>query len=525
MDDLRSSNTTGRRRRQVRIAAIAMSSAAAVALLTGIHTSTATTPTPVTPITAAPWSGYADLVEKVMPAVVSVTVERTQAPEAVIGQREFGGPQQGPDAEMFRRFMERFFGEHGMGPFQTPQGPQMPQVPDNPRGAHLMVAGTGFIFDKDGYIATNAHVVADAGEVTITMSDGRELPAKVVGTDPDTDLAVLKVDADKPLPYVEFADSDAVRVGDPVIAIGNPFGLGDSVTAGIVSAEHRMIGGGRFDDFMQIDAPINHGNSGGPTFDLEGKVIGINAAIASPTGGNVGIGFAIPSDLAQQIVQDLREHGHVVRGWLGASIQGIDEDLAKNLDLNGTQGALVSQVTPDSPAAAAGLKQGDVVLAYDGQPIKELRDLTTKVAETDPGTSAEMKVWRDGKEMNVNVEIGTTPGSDQVMAAAEQQPPEDGRPKLGVALARLTPEARQSLDLPANLQGVVVTDVQDGSPAAMKGLQSGDVIVEVDHQQVTEPKTVADAVRDAAQRGDESILLLVKHQGQDRFVAVPLERA
>jgi serine protease Do len=520
MDQIRSSNTTGRHRRRVRIAAIAMSSAAAVALLTGIHTSTATTPAPATPIVAAPWSGYADLVEKVMPAVVSVTVERTQAPEAVIGQREFGGPQQGPDAEMFRRFMERFFGQRGMEPFQF----QMPQTPEGPRGMPSMAAGTGFIFDKDGYIATNNHVVADAGEVTVTMYDGRELPAKVVGTDPDTDLAVIKVDADKPLPYVEFADSDAVRVGDPVIAIGNPFGLGDSVTAGIVSAEHRVIGAGRFDDFMQIDAPINHGNSGGPTFDLEGKVIGVNTAIHSPTGGNVGIGFAIPSDLAQQIVQDLREHGHVVRGWLGVYIQGIDEDLAKSLDLGDQKGALVSQVTPDSPAAAAGLEQGDVILSYNGEPIKELRDLTTKVADTDPGKSAEMTVWRDGKEMNVNAEIGTTPGNDQVMAATEQQPAPDSTPKLGVALAKLTPEARQSLDLPADLQGVVVTDVQEGSPAAMKGLQSGDVIVEVDHQQVTEPKTVADAVRDAAQRGDETILLLVKHEGQDRFLAVPLER-
>jgi serine protease Do len=522
MDEIRSSNTTGRQRRRLRIAAIAMSSAAAVALLTGIHTSTATTPAPATPIAAAPWSGYADLVEKVMPAVVSVTVERTAAPDAVVGQREFGGPQQGPDAEMLKRFMERFFGERGMGPFQMPQGPQMP---GGPGGAPQMAAGTGFIFDKDGYIATNNHVVAEAGKVTVTMYDGRELPAKVVGTDPDTDLAVLKVDAGKPLPYVEFADSDTVRVGDPVIAIGNPFGLGDSVTAGIVSAEHRVIGAGRFDDFMQIDAPINHGNSGGPTFDLEGKVIGVNTAINSPTGGNVGIGFAIPSNLAQQIVQDLRERGHVVRGWLGAHVQGIDEDLAKSLDLGNHKGALVSQVTPDSPAAAAGLEQGDVILAYNGEPIKELRDLTSKVADTNPGTSAEMKVWRDGKEMNVNVEIGTTPGNDQVMAAAEQQPAEDNTPTLGVALARLTPEARQSLDLPADLQGAVVTDVQDGSPAAEKGLQPGDVIVEVDHQQVTEPKTVADGVHNAAQRGDETILLLVKHQGQDRFVAVPLERA
>jgi serine protease Do len=514
MDEIRSSNTTGRQRRRVRIAAIAMSSAAAVALLTGVHASTATTPAPVTPIAAAPWSGYADLVAKVMPAVVSVTVERAAAPETVTGPREFGGPQQGPDAELFRRFMERFFGERGMGP----------QMPGGPGGAPMVAAGTGFIFDQDGYIATNNHVVEDAGKVTVTMSDGRELPAEVVGTDPDTDLAVLKVDAGKPLPYVEFADSDTVRVGDPVIAIGNPFGLGDSVTAGIVSAEHRVIGAGRFDDFMQIDAPINRGNSGGPTFNLEGKVIGVNAAIESPTGGNIGIGFAIPSNLAQQIVQDLREHGQVERGWLGASIQGIDEDLAKNLDLGDQRGALVAQVVPDSPAAAAGLEQGDVILSYNGQPIKELRDLTSQVADTHPGTSAEMKVWRNGKEMNVDVEIGRTPGNDQVMAAAEQ-PAQDNTPKLGVALATLTPEALRSLDLPDGTEGAVVTDVQPGSPAAEKGLQRGDVILEANHQKITEPKSVADAVRDAAQRGDETILLLVKHQGQDRFLAVPLERA
>ncbi len=467
---------------------------------------------------AAPSSGYADLVAKVMPAVVSVTVKRMPAAETVNGPREFGGPEsgQGPDAEMFRRFMQRFFGERG-------RQFQMPQMPDGPGGAPIMAAGTGFIFDKDGYIATNNHVVENAGEVTVTMSDGRDVPATVVGTDPDTDLAVLKIETDKPLPYVEFADSDTVRVGDPVVAIGNPFGLGDTVTAGIVSAEHRNIGAGRFDDFMQIDAPINRGNSGGPTFDLEGKVIGINTAINSPNGGNVGIGFAIPSNLAKQIAMDLREHGQVVRGWLGVYIQGIDEDLAKNLDLSTAEGALVAQVTPDSPAAAAGIEQGDVILSYNGQQIKKLRDLTSEVADTAPGTDAEMKVWRHGEQMTVDVEIGKTPGSDQVMASAEQ--PSDNTPKLGVALARLTPEARQSLNLPDGTEGAVVTEVQPDSAAAEKGLQRGDVIVEVDHHKVTEPKMVADAVRDAAKRGDDTVLLLVKHEGHDRFVAVRLERA
>jgi serine protease Do len=413
--------------------------------------------------------------------------------------------------------MERFFGERGGQPFQMPQMPQMPG------GEAMMAAGTGFIFDQDGYIATNNHVVENAGEVTVTMYDGRDVPATVVGTDQDTDLAVLKIETDEPLPFVEFADSDTVRVGDPVIAIGNPFGLGDTVTAGIVSAEHRVIGAGRFDDFMQIDAPINRGNSGGPTFDLAGKVIGINTAIHSPTGGNVGIGFAIPSNLAKQIAMDLREHGQVVRGWLGVYIQGIDKDLAKSFDLGDEKGALVTQVAPDSPAAAAGLEQGDVILSYNGEPIKELRDLTSKVADTAPGTDSEMKVWRHGEEMTVDVEIGTTPGSEQVMAAAEQ--PADNTPKLGVALAALTPEARQSMQLSDDVQGALVTEVQPDGPAAQKGLQRGDVIVEVDHQKVTEPKMVTDAVRDAAQRGDETVLLLIKHEGQDRFVAVRLERA
>jgi serine protease Do len=520
MDEIKTANrTTGRHRRPLRLAAIAMSSAAAVALLTGIHPGTATTTSSVTPAVATPSPGYADLIEQVMPAVVSVTVERTAGPETVTGSREFRGPEGMPDREMFERFMERFFGERGMQPFQMPQTPQMPRG-DMPMAA----AGTGFIFTSDGHIATNNHVIADAEEVTVTLHDGREFTAEVVGFDRDTDLAILKIDAGEELPFVEFADSDRVRVGDPVIAIGNPFGLGSTVTAGIVSAEHRVIGAGRFDDFMQIDAPINRGNSGGPTFNLEGKVVGINTAIHSPTGGNVGIGFAIPANLASEIIADLRDDGQVERGWLGVHIQDVDEDLAATLDLDAPKGALVAQVTPDSPAAAAGLEQGDVILSYNGKAIEDLRDLTKMVADTDPGTNADVMVWREGNEMSLGVEIGQLPGDDQVVAAAEQ-PTDDDTPRLGVALARLTPDARQSMELPDDLEGAVVTDVQPGSPAAEKGLQRGDVIVEADHQKVTEPKSVADAVRAAAERGDETILLLVKREGQDRFVAVRLERA
>ncbi len=520
MDEIKTPNTiTGRYRRPMRLTALALSSAAAVAVLAGMSTGEATSPAPTTPIVAPAWPGYADLIDRVMPAVVSVTVKRKAAMET-IATPEGSGPEGGPNEEMFRRFMERFFNDRGGEQFHMPQMPHrgMPHG-----GMPMAAAGTGFVFDAEGHIATNNHVVEDADEVTVTFSDGREVPATVVGTDPDTDLAVLKIEADEPLPFVEFADSDRVRIGDAVIAIGNPFGLGSTVTAGIVSAEHRVIGAGRFDDFMQIDAPINRGNSGGPTFNLEGQVIGVNTAIQSPTGGNVGIGFAIPSNLAQQIVMDLHDDGVVDRGWLGVHIQNVDEDLAATLDLDAPKGALVAQVTPDSPAAAAGFEQGDVILSYNGEAIDALRDLTTKVANTHPGDEAQVMVWRDGDKVTLDVEIGQTPGGEKVVAALEQ--PDDNTPKLGVALAKLTDDDRASLDLARDLQGAVVTEVMPGSPAAEKGLQRGDVIVEADRKKVTEPKMVIDAVREAAERGDETILLLVKRQGQDRFVAVRLERA
>jgi serine protease Do len=516
MDEMNTAHTTTGRRRPLRLAAVALSSVAAIAIVAGMNNVPSTSAASPTPVVATPWPGYADLIEQVMPAVVSVTVTRTAGPEAVTGWREFG-PEGGSDREMFERFMERFFGERGMPRFE------MPQMPEMPRGAP-MAAGTGFIFDKDGYVATNNHVIADADEVTVTMHDGEEFTAKVVGTDPDTDLAVLKIDADEDLPFVEFADSDAVRVGDPVIAIGNPFGLGSTVTAGIVSAQNRVIGAGRFDDFMQIDAPINRGNSGGPTFNLEGKVVGINTAIQSPTGGNVGIGFAIPANLAAKIVADLQDDGLVERGWLGVHIQGVDEDLAATLKLDAPKGALVAQVAPGSPAAAAGLEQGDVVLSYNGAAIEELRDLTAMVADTEPGADAEVVVWRDGEEQTLSVEIGQMTPDEEVVAAAPDQA-DDGTPRLGVALAKLTPEAKRSMDLPEDVEGAVVTDVQPDSPAAEKGLQRGDVIIEAGHRKVTAPEAVAEAVREAVERGDETILLLVKREGQDRFVAVRLERA
>jgi serine protease Do len=524
MDETTTANTTtGRRRRPLRIAALALSSAAAIGIVAGMNAVPATSASSTAPIVGTPSPGYADLIERVMPAVVSVTAKRTASPERVTGPREFGGPEGprgGSDREMFERFMERFFGERGgMQPFQMPEMPQMPRG-----NAPMAAAGTGFIFDADGYVATNNHVIAGADEVVVTMYDGRELPAEVVGADRDTDLAVLKIDAGEDLPFVTFTESDSVRVGDPVIAIGNPFGLGSTVTAGIVSAQNRVIGAGRFDDFMQIDAPINHGNSGGPTFNLEGEVVGVNTAIQSPTGGNVGIGFAIPADLASKILVDLQDDGQVERGWLGVHIQGIDPDLAANLGLDAPKGALVAQVASGSPAADAGLEQGDVVLSYNGQAIDEVRDLTRMVADTGPGTDAEVVVWRDGEEVTLPVEIGQMM-ADQEVAAATSDEATDDTPRLGMALAELTPDAKRSMELPDDLEGAMVTDVEPGSPAAEKGLQRGDVIIEADRKKVTEPKTVSDAVREAVERGDETILLLVKREGQERFVAVRLERA
>jgi serine protease Do len=426
------------------------------------------------------------------------------------------------DDEM-QRFMERFFEERGM---PAPRG-QMPhgQMPHGPMPHGPMAgAGSGFIIDQDGLVVTNNHVVDGADEVTVTMNDGRELTAQVVGTDPDTDLALLKVDAGQPLPVARFADSDGVRVGDAVIAIGNPFGLGGTVTAGIVSAKAREIGAGRYDDFLQIDAPINRGNSGGPTFNLDGEVIGVNTAILGPSGGNVGIGFAIPANLTQKIVADLEDDGMVERGWLGVHIQALDQDLADGMGLKDTKGALVARVTEDGPAAAHGVEQGDVILRYGDQAIDSVRDLTRAVADTDPGASVEIAVWRGGKEQVLSVDIAKMP-SDQTLASVEDGALEDGGPRIGLALAMLDDDVRAEMNLPDGLDGAVVTEVLPGSPAAEKGLRQGDVIIEADHQAVTAPKTVADAVKAAAERGDKAVLLLVKRGDQDRFVAVRIDQA
>jgi serine protease Do len=487
-----------------------MATVAILGLLAGGAVVTLATETPA-PANAklagvtVPATGYADLVAAVKPAVVNVRVDRTA---------DAGDAIQGPmmDPEM-RRFFERFFGEPGPG-----QGPmRMPQMPRQREHGE----GSGFIVSADGLIVTNAHVAGGAEKITVSLDDGSELPATLKGIDEKTDLALLQVKAGKPLPYVTFGDSSKVRVGDAVVAVGNPFGLGGTVTSGIVSAAGREIGSGPYDDFLQIDAPINRGNSGGPTFNLQGEVVGVNSAIFSPSGGSVGIGFAISSNVAKEVIADLKDDGQVERGWLGVQIQGLDEDLATNLDLGKPRGALVSVVQKDSPAAAAGIRQGDVVLSFAGKPIDQVRQLSRAVAKVQPGSTAEVVVWRDGAEKHLQVEVGRMPGQEQV-AATEQAAPGTDQPRLGLALAPIAPEQREQLQLDPDQKGVLITEVVPGGPAEAKGLQAGDVILSVDRKSVSEPADVVRAIRKAHESGAKTVLLFVSREGNERFEAVAL---
>ncbi len=452
---------------------------------------------------------YADLVEAVVPAVVYVEVER-KAPEMA------AQPEIPPE---LRRFFRRFFGPDVPFPDEPPQ-PPAPPGPRGPGGPRAEAVGSGFIVSPEGHVVTNAHVARGAETITVSLQDGRKLQAEVVGLDDKTDLAVLKLPGGGPYPYVEFGDSDRVRVGDKVIAVGNPFGLGGTVTAGIVSATKREVGVGPYDDFLQIDAPINRGNSGGPTFDLDGNVIGVNTLIFSPSGGNVGIGFAIAANLAKDVVTQLIEKGSVERGWLGVVIQPVDEDIAKALGLEEAKGALVNSVQAGSPAERAGIRAGDVVVAFEGREIGDPRDLARVVADAGPGRKAEVTIVRDGRTQVVEVELGTMPASETVAEASEAAP---AKARLGVAVRPLTPEDRDQLGLAPEVSGVLVVSVEDGSPAAEKGIRAGDVVVSVDGREVSSAEDVRSAVEAAVEAGKKAILLRVVRENQPRFVAVPLE--
>jgi serine protease Do len=481
----------------------------------------ATAETMTSPMALMQHQSFAPLVKKVSPAVVNISVTQSGSSDAMAEEPEQGTSPDFPNSP-FDEFLRRFFDQ------QNPNGQRhlFPQMPGGQ--AHRIALGSGFIIDPSGYVVTNSHVVGDASKVEVTLQDDSKYPAKIIGRDPKTDIALLKIKADKPLPHVTFGDSSAAQVGDWVMAVGNPFGLGGTVTTGIISARGRDIHSGPFDDFLQIDAPINRGNSGGPTFNLDGQVIGINTAIYSPNGGSVGIGFAVPSSLAKTVVAQLEEHGKVSRGWLGVQIQEVTPAIAASLGLQSEHGALVAVITPDSPGAKAGLKQGDVILTFNGNEVSRLRDLPRLVAETAPDTGAKMKVWRSGQTLELQATLGELPNNEQVAAATNgrEQDGEQGEAAradaLGMHLAPLNSQLRRELHTGKEVQGVVITQVDPGSAAAEVGLNEGDVVVAIDQQPVKTPQEAAAKLKEAAGSPRKSALLLLNRHGVTQYVGVNL---
>jgi len=445
---------------------------------------------------------FADLADKSLPAVVNVATTQTITADSQMQDLD----------EMFRDFLDKRQGA-------------------KPRPRKATSLGSGFIIDPAGYIVTNNHVVENADEIMVVMHDDTELKAKLIGRDPKTDLALLKVDAGKPLPFVKWGDSNAMRIGDWVLAIGNPFGLGGSVTAGIVSARQRDINAGPYDDFIQTDASINRGNSGGPMFNMDGEVVGINSAIFSPSGGSVGIGFAIPSNLAKPVIEQIKQFGHPRRGWLGVRIQSISPDLAEGLKLPSDKGALVAGVTKDGPADKAGIKQGDVVLKFDGKEVTQMRGLPRMVAETAFGKSVDVIIWRKGQQVTIPVMLGELDekaddqASDQTDDNQDQQQPSEQGSKLkalGLDLSSINDKQRKDFDLDKTVTGVVIVDVDPDGPAAEKDLRPGDVIVEVDQKAVETPKDIAARVKVAQDNGYRVVTLLVNRKGDEQWVAIKI---
>lgn len=447
--------------------------------------------TPVEQLVAKP--SFADLVEKVKPAVVNIaTTEKATRQAQRLPQSPF--PPGSPFEEFFRQFSEQQ---------QRKSGPQ-----------HAL--GSGFIIDPAGYVVTNNHVVDGADKIVVTLEDGRELPAVVKGRDAKTDLALLKIESKTPLPYVAFGDSDHARIGDWVVAVGNPFGLGGSVSAGIVSARGRNLNNGPYDNFLQIDAPINPGNSGGPLFDQSGRVIGIATAIYTPNGGNVGIGFAVPSNLAGSVIAQLKASGKVERGWLGVTMQPMTEALAKAVGRKDSNGVLVNDVQADGPAAKAGLKQGDVVIALNGGTIRDPRDLATQVAGLKAGDRAKLQVWRDGRETSLSLTVGSQPAEQS--AALDEAGKEE---RVGLVLAPVTPELRARLGLDDG-KGAVVTEVAPDSKAEDSGVRPGDVILGVAGHAVANPAEAAQEIQAARKQHKEAVTLLVRRDGTTYYLALQL---
>jgi serine protease Do len=455
---------------------------------------------------------FADLAERVEPAVVSILVSGKTDVAAEMNGQQFQMPQF-PQGSPFGDFFEQFRG----------QRPGMPGAGESAQ-REFQGAGSGFIISADGYVVTNNHVVEHASEIGVILQDGSRHEATIKGRDPKTDLALLKVDTDEPLPFVALGDSDSTRVGEWVVAVGNPFGLGGTVTAGILSARGRDIHSGPFDDYLQVDAPINRGNSGGPLFNNHGEVIGVNSAIYSPTGGSVGIGFAIPSNLVKEIVAELETNGKVARGWLGVQIQPLTDDIAESLGLTETHGALVAGVEPGSPAALGGVKTGDVIVSMNGEKLVDFKDLPKLVARTEAGSESTLQVKRQGELRELDVKIGDMPDDDMKVAMADDAANDD-TPKLGVYLSELTPEVRQQYRIGKEIEGVLVAGVQQGSPAEKAGIEAGQVINMVGQQTVKSPQDVIFQVKQAADEKKPSVLLMLIQNGMQRFVAVKFASA
>jgi len=461
---------------------------------------------------AAPTT-FADLAQRLSPAVVNIST--TQVVKR--GARNPDGGGTGPErprfvpGSPFQEFFREFFDRQ-----------QRRGTPDR----KVTSLGSGFVIDATGLIVTNNHVIAEADEITVTFADDTKLAASVVGRDAKTDLALLRVKPKKPLTAVRFGNSDGARVGDWVVAIGNPFGLGGTVTAGIVSARHRDINSGPYDDFIQTDASINRGNSGGPMFNLKGQVVGVNTAIFSPSGGSVGIGFAIPSNLAKPIIDQLMEFGRARRGWLGVRIQTVTEEIAQGLGLTQAAGALVASLSDKGPAAKGKIAVGDVILTFNGQPINEMRRLPRVVAEMPVGKSVNVEVWRKGAKKTLKVVLGEFPEDGQQVAARTPSASKvtESVEVLGLKLAAVNQELRQRFNLDDSVKGVVVTDVKAGSPAAEKRIRPGDIIRKIGPAQssVTSPAEVKSQIEKARKSPISTVLVLVERDGNRRFVAIKI---